>query len=175
MSLFQHVLDDVSLNQKSHLGDTLKQLFKTKPYSLAVVETVTGGAVSSYLSHLQLPTFLGATICQHPRMLAQFGVSSDMIQSPELHQKAITECLLKNLRQRFVCDVAVATVGILGPDLPQKDIVSRLFLGFSIKDRVIVKSLELTGTIRLIIENSTLAALTYLKQYLINERNEAHQ
>jgi len=175
MSLFQHVLDDVSLSQKSNLGDTLKQLFKSKPYSLAVIETVTGGAVSSYLSHLHLPTFIGGTVCHHPRSLALFGASSDMIQSPELHQTDLVKALLKGANSHYAADVSVATVGILSAEVPDQNIVSRITLGFAIKEKVIIKTLELSGTIRLIIENSTLAALTYLKQYLINERSEKTQ
>lgn len=126
--------------------------FKTRQWSLATVESCTGGRIAQRITRIpgSSEVFLGSWVVYHNALKAELGVDPALIAKEGAVSAPVSEALVRAALQKMELNfpksktVVVSTTGIAGPEggSPEKPVgLCYLGLGFSGNKRVWVDKL----------------------------------
>lgn len=167
---FQSMLDEASLRLPDTLVRSVGQLMTEKNLTIALAESLTGGMVSKQLSDLPGASqfFIGSVVCYHPRLKVQLcRVNAATIREHGIVSEAVAREMALGIQQVAGSDISISTTGYAGPSAPELD-AGKVYVGFAIKNQLKVKFFRFDGNRDTVRIQTTMSALGYLKQYLLN-------
>ena len=174
--LFQNMLDQAAINFESSLDYEVSKLLKESGQTLAVAESITGGLLSQRITTLAGSSqfFLGGIVTYHNKLKIKLaGVSPVTIKEHSVVSAPVALEMVRGIKRISNADICISTTGIAGPetqDFP-KELTGRVFIGYILNQEERAKQFIFTGTRDMIRRQTTVAALTLLKQYLINRES----
>lgn len=153
----------------------LASLLKVNKYTIATVESVTGGGIARKL--VEIPGcsayFVGGFVAYHPRMKIQYArVAPKTISDYGLISAPVTEEMAKGLKKMTSADITIASNGIAGPknDTFSADQSGTIFLSWNIRDKIIkTKRFKLGGGRNEVIDKAVFVALSMCLNYVKND------
>jgi PncC family amidohydrolase len=164
-NFFTKVLSMIGKITDQQIADLLKKSKQT----VAVAESVTGGLISSHLTHTAGSSdfFIGGIVCYHPRIkVVQVGLPAALISQHGLASKEVAIALAENIRKRFKADIGLASTGVAGPAPLPPAPVGKVYIALAASDKAEWKELNLQGTRGEIRKKSAQAALGLLWLHL---------
>ncbi|MCP4049099.1 MAG: CinA family protein [bacterium] len=169
--LFQNELDDATLKFNSKLDFDVARLLKTSKLTLSVAETVTGGMLAQRLTSLpgSLVYFKGGVICIDTLSKINIcGASPATLRKKGEYSKELTLELANGVKNIMKTDISIAITGHTSRFADKKDeVFGKINAGFMFKNDKKIKVFKFNGTRNIIRYQSTLAALGYLRQWLL--------
>ena len=172
---FQELLNKESENVSEEAFDSLAALLRSNKYKIAVIESVTGGAIAKKI--VEAPGcsdyFLGGVIAYSIPLKVQFGqVNPKTIAKHGTISASVTEEMAAGIKKRTTADITIASTGIAGPknDVYEIDQNGTIFLSWNICDKIIkTKRYKIEGGRKEVIDKATFIALSMCYQYVKNE------
>ena len=162
MSLFQNELDVASIDLNQRLKADIQHYFNATGYTVVSTETISKGLLGLSLSNL-IPKeqYIANIVCHSPRSFKDAcGLPVKLI--PSLPTADFAQELAGFMAEKTAADVSVALLGING--IPKNDVlISRVFIGYSFNKNKSVKVLELSGSLKVVLEQSVVATLGFLQ------------
>ena len=148
------------------------QLLSAGKLSLALAESCTGGLVSSMITDVPGSSryLTGSIVCYSNAIkINQVGVPADIIAENGAVSPETAEQMAVGIKTKFQTDIGLGITGIAGPDGATKDKpVGLVYIAIAGPAGSICHEHYFTGSRTNIKHRTALAALTHLRQYLIN-------
>lgn len=145
------------------------QILRDRGLSLASIEGVTGGLISSALGDDPTsPSFYkGGAVAETPDQLAYWGVDPELIRSSGRASAAVAAAMATAARSRFGADVGLAVAGVGGPEPVDGQRPGTLHIAIDDRGELTVESGVGFGNTRAQIKaRAALAALDLLRRHL---------
>jgi len=116
----------------------LFELLREKQFTIAVSESVTGGAIAKALTDIPgiSVVFLGGVVAYSPfAKIHILGVPKEMIEKLGTVDPKIAETMAEKTKEIFKSDIAIATTGIAGPDPIEGKPVGLVYIGITIHEK----------------------------------------
>lgn len=151
------------------LEEVVGKLLIEQKKSLALAETLTGGALCQRLSLLPgngayfKEGLVGDNRLAAGKLAGSSGQGADSVDIP------LAEAIAKGIREHSRADIGVAIIGMLKPE-DGEDIVTRLpaYVAVAAEDRVMSREHRIGGGIRIVQTRVANMALDMVRRYLLN-------
>ena len=169
---FQEILNNAELNINSDYLTALTTILKSNNHKIAVIESVTGGAIGRKLVEMPGASnyFLGGVMAYSPKLKIQYGLVSPKTMSKHgIVSSTVTEEMAKGIKKVTNADITIASNGIAGP---QNDTYSieqsgTIFLSWNFHDNIIrTKRFKIEGGRNEVIDKTVFIALSLCLKFL---------
>ncbi|MBT3261726.1 nicotinamide-nucleotide amidohydrolase family protein [bacterium] len=172
--LFQNVLDETSVKLKPKLDFSLMKLFEEKKQTIAVVETITDGRLTTNFKKISgsLIFFKGSLVCHNVKNLIKLlGLLSATIKNKGWYSPEIATEMAKGAKKLFNTDIGVAVTGNLKYNDPilNKNNEALIYISMVTNKKTIIKHYKFFGTMSKIQNNIIEAVFIVLKYMLLNQ------
>ena len=173
--VFNSVFKVESENINEENFDALATLLRSNHYKIAVIESITGGAIARKI--VETPGcsdyFLGGVIAYSIPLKIQFGqVNPKTIAKYGAVSASVAEEMAIGIKKRTLADITIASTGIAGPknDVYDLDQNGTVFLSWNICDKIKkTKRYKIEGGRNDVIDKTAFIALSMCLQYIKNE------
>jgi nicotinamide mononucleotide (NMN) deamidase PncC len=166
---FQDTLDNASIQLDKTIDRELSILIKKSTKTIAVVETLTNGALSYRLSKIikDHHQWLGAVICASPiALIKMVAMTPQAVQVPASSPE-FAQSLLDCITHRLKSDIYITVTGAQGqPDQTSITQKAKIVVAIQCDGERRIKALELEGDKSTIQLKAVQSALMILKQWL---------
>jgi nicotinamide-nucleotide amidase len=171
MEFFQKELDAATIGIDKNLKQELAQIFRKKQWTIATVESTTGGEIAWHLTRLSeaSPPHVGGFICKSPLHLIQWiGVSPATLRQYGEASEEVAKEIISGLQKRIKSDIYLTSISRMNDTHSDETIgkVSSLAIGYTYKTDERFKVIPITGIPENIQKQTIRSTLMYLKQWL---------
>ena len=153
----------------NYFTQRLFELLREKQFTIAVSESVTGGAIAKALTDIPgiSVVFLGGVVAYSPfAKIHILGVPKEMIEKLGTVDPKIAETMAEKTKEIFKSDIAIATTGIAGPDPIEGKPVGLVYIGITIHEKTTVFEHEFQGERNIIRDNIVVFAFKHCVELL---------
>lgn len=153
----------------NYFAQRLFELLREKQFTIAVSESVTGGAIAKALTDIPgiSVVFLGGVVAYSPfAKIHILGVPKEMIEKLGTVDPKIAETMAEKTKEIFKSDIAIATTGIAGPDQIEGKPVGLVYIGITIHEKTTVFKHEFQGERNIIRDNIVVFAFKHCVELL---------
>ena len=167
--IFKNYLDNINAE--------VNQRLKSMKLKVSVAESLTGGKLSYQLMKRPGSSdyFLGGVVCYNTRLKVSLcGVNAKTIQEYGEVSQEVAIDMVKGIKSRTQCDIAIATTGVAGPAnaIYPKESIGKVFIGISFLNKESVKKYRFDGNREMIVQSTCQAALAHLRDCLRQHSSE---
>ncbi len=147
---------------KDTLASVVGRLLQQRQQTLGVMESMTGGLLSSMITDVQDSTshFIGGLVTYSTELKAQMGVPRDILERYGAVSEATARAMAHAVRERLGADFGLGITGVAGPDRQEDKPVGTVYIAVEGPEGVVTSSSTGWRTSRR--DNTRLAALAAL-------------
>ncbi len=147
---------------KDTLASVVGRLLQQRQQTLGVMESMTGGLLSSMITDVQDSTshFIGGLVTYSTELKAQMGVPRDILERYGAVSEATARAMAHAVRERLGADFGLGITGVAGPDRQEDKPVGTVYIAVEGPEGVVTSSSTGWRTSRR--DNKRLAALAAL-------------
>jgi nicotinamide-nucleotide amidase len=156
---------------QTNMEAAVLELLRGRGWSLAAVETVTGGLLAARLTEVPgaSDVFRGAiTICDNELLFGELGIAAGPVVTAEC-----AKAMAVAARDKLGADVGVAVTGVAGPEDLEDQPPGLVFLAVAFGDHLEAQQVRLPGDRRRIRQFGVISVLNLLRLRLIGSDREA--
>lgn len=153
--------------EKTTMEEAIVELLKEKQMTLALVESCTGGMISSRMVNVPgvSDVFMDGLVTYTNRAKRKFvDVKKETLKTEGAVSEKCAKEMAKGGRLASKADICLSVTGIAGPDGGTEETpVGTVFVGCSMEGKTVVKEFHFTGNRSKVREQTTAHALTFLR------------